>query len=306
MTDAELQAALASGAPAPATPPAANTFDVFVNQDGTSAPAAPAPASQAAPTAPAPAAGPSATEQMMHQLMQQNQQLIAQMQAQQQVAQQQAMPAPVAIPAFNVDSVLDANDKEIYKDFLPLLSKVTSAQQAYMNQHHVTPLQQRVAQLQQETQDARSHAATASETGFTATLYSRIPALPAVVNTPEWGAYLNSVAPFSGGRTVKDQVVAAYRSRDVGTISDFYQAFAARQAGAGAPPAAAPAGTAARGNAAPLAQGAPGAASPRFISQSRLDGALAAVQSGRMSRESYEKLMDDLLSAGLEGAQLVN
>ncbi|MEY4909928.1 MAG: hypothetical protein RL260_3646 [Pseudomonadota bacterium] len=303
MTDAELQAALAAGAPA--KPAAAPTFDVFVDDKGAITQETP---STPAPVAAAPAA-PSQSETLMQQLLHQNQALIAQMQGQQEaqaraVANVQATAPTIA--DFNMDSVLDANDREIYKDFLPLLAKVTAAQQAYVQTTHVAPLQQRVAELQRETHAAQQRAAGASDSSFTAALYARVPDLPKVVNTPEWRTYLKSQAPFSGGATVEQRVVQAYQAGDVATISEFYDGFAARRAAPGAPPAVAAAGAPGFAAQAPVANGVAGAPAQRYISQARLDAALAAAQSGRMSRDAYDKLMDDMLTAGLEGAQIVN
>jgi len=311
MTDAELQAALAAGtgtAPATSTAPGpAGTFNVFVDSAGNAAmPAlpAPTPASAAAPAAPV--ADQSAA--LVQQLMQSQQALMMQMQQanSELLARQTPATPPAPPPVFSLDGVLDATDNEIFKDFLPLLKKVTDAQARFYNEHHVAPLTQRVAALAQETQDARARAAGATDASFTAALYARIPNLPQVVNTPEWRAFLKSPAPFAGGRTVEQQVVAAYQASDVGTINDFYAEFERRRATPGAPPAVPAAGQAAAQHVpAPQIPGA-GGAQPRLISQARLDAALAAAQSGRMSREAYDKLMDDMLTAGLEGAQIVN
>lgn len=311
MTDAELQAALSAGTgTTPATTPTPpGTFNVFVDAAGNAAPLVPTAPAPAAAAPAAPIADPNAA--LVQQLMQNQQALMLQMQQMQQAnaelmtRQTPATPAPP--PAvFSLDGVLDANDQEIYKDFLPLLTKVTQAQARFHQEHHVAPLVERVAALTQETQEARARAAGATDASFTAALYARIPNLPQVVNTPEWRAFLKSPAPFSGGRTVEQQVVAAYQASDVGTINDYYAEFERRRATPGAPPAVPAAGQAAVQHVpAPQVPGA-GGAQPRLISQARLDAALAAAQSGRMTREAYDKLMDDMLSAGLEGAQLVN
>ena len=251
MTDAELQAALAAGSgtqPAAATQPP-GTFNVFVDAQGNAAPIAPTVAVPAAAHAAAPAPAASHSEALVQQLMASQQALMQQVASMQQAnnemlqrQSQAAAPAPQAPPEFSLDGVLDANDREIYKDFLPLLSKVTQAQAKFYQDTHVLPLHQRVAQLTQETQDARARAAGATDASFTAALYSRVPALPSVVNTPEWRAFLKSAAPFSGGRTVEQQVVAAYHASDVGTIADYYAEFERRRATTGAPPAVPAAG----------------------------------------------------------------
>ena len=322
MTDAELQAALSASAPAPNTvgtqTPPADVFDVFVTETGetappvqtfSSVPALPAPA-----PAPAQASGQSVDAALVAQLMQQNQALMQQIQANaaaqqhfsaQQALQQQQAPAP-GVPEFSLDNVLDASDREVFKDFLPLLHKVAAAQRNHMAEHVLTPLQAQVAQLAQAAQQAERRAAGATDASFTASLYARIPQLPTVVNTPEWRTYLKTPAPYSGGRTVEQRMVEAYQGGDVATIAQFYEGFVASRAAPSTPPAVPAAGAPARAVAPPVPAGGQGAGAPRFISTARLDAALAAAQSGKMSRDAYDKLMDDMLSAGLEGAQLVN
>ena len=183
---------------------------------------------------------------------------------------------------------------------------VTAAQRDHMTTNVLTPLQAQVAQLAQAAQQAERRAAGATDASFTASLYARIPQLPTVVNTPEWRTYLKTPAPYSGGRTVEQRMVEAYQGGDVATIAQFYEGFVATRTTPSTPPAVPAAGAPARAVATPVQAGGQGAGAPRLISQARLDAALAAAQSGRMSRDAYDKLMDDMLSAGLEGAQLVN
>lgn len=320
MTDAELQAALSASAPATTTAgtqtPQADVFDVFVTETGETAP--PAQTFSGVQTLPAPAPvqvqapAQGVDAALVAQLMQQNQALMQQIQAnaaaQQQFAAQQAQqqaPAP-ATPEFSLDNVLDASDREVFKDFLPLLHKVTAAQRNHMAEHVLTPLQAQVAQLAQAAQQAERRAAGATDASFTASLYARIPQLPTVVNTPEWRTYLKTPAPYSGGRTVEQRMVEAYQGGDVATIAQFYEGFVATRAAPSTPPAVPAAGAPARAVTPPVPAGGQGDGAPRFISTARLDAALAAAQSGKMSRDAYDKLMDDMLSAGLEGAQLVN
>jgi hypothetical protein len=116
---------------------------------------------------------------------------------------------------------------------------------------------------------------------------------------------MDGAAPFAGGQTIKDRLVAAYSERNVNVIREYVQDFVAKSGKTQAAPAvSAPPG---RTTSAPLGSvpASPGE-SGLMISEAKIDQMTKLVQAGKMSRETYDAGLSALFAQASSGATLTH
>lgn len=302
-TEAVLAAAFGADAVAPNLTPAADDVNLFVDLDtGTPAPAAVAPA--AAPAQPAaPVEDPTA--ELRTRLAQAEQQAAYLRGLAEARAAQPAAPAEPAAPTYDpAQDALSAEEMVAYKDSLPVIEKL--ARQAAMRVQQqmgssLQQLQQENLALRQQMEQVSGLAHSADEKALMHTVRSAVPDADTITKTPAWKQYLDSRAPFSGGRAVRDVLEYAVKNRDAETIAEHLSAFKASH-NISAPPTVvvAPGRTAA-----PAAVGLDVPQQRRGISNSALDEAMAKAQAGKLSKEAYDNMLAQTFSAIASGSELV-
>lgn len=291
--------------PAPAAPVQDDTLpNLFV---GLEAPA-PAPATLT-PATPAAPATPVADAQ-------------AELQARLNLAEQQAAyfrglaeasaaaPTPTA-PAAPEPAAYDPNADTLspeealtYKDSLPVIEKMArriAHNLVAQSEQKFSTLQQTTAELQARLQEVQGVAVRNDEHVLMQNVRAAVADIDTISKSREWKSYLQTRAPFGGGRSVQDVIQHAVKTRDHETIVEYANAFRASHNIATPPaPSLAPGRSAA-----PASVGLEMPAQRRGISASALDEAMAKVQAGTLSKEAYDKMLAQVYGAAASGLELV-
>lgn len=287
--------------------PAADDVNLFVDLDtGAPAPAAAAPAAAAQPSAPAE----NPVTEMQARLAAAErqaayQQGLAEARAAAIAAAQPASPAQSAAPEYDpAQDALSAEEMVAYKESLPVIEKL--ARQAAMRVQQqmgssLQQLQQENLALRQQMEQVSGLAHSADEKALMHTVRSAVPDADTITKTPAWKQYLDTRAPFSGGRAVRDVLEYAVKNRDAETIAEHLSAFKASHNISAPPPVAVAPGR----TAAPAAVGLDVPQQRRGISNSALDEAMAKAQAGKLSKEAYDNMLAQTFSAIASGSELV-
>lgn len=196
-------------------------------------------------------------------------------------------PAPQPFYQFSQadrDSIFNAippEQRAVYEKSLPFVAEVAQRMVEHAINHGVAPKLTRYEesmQAQAEQQDAM----------FEATLQQRIGNVDALLQDPNFAAYLDAPIPYSGGMTPRKALLQSYDGRNVDGVLDVVNGFKSRQA-AQAPTTPTPMMQQTSQYANPL----PAKVSPagQILPASTINRAMADFSAGRITREVYGELL---------------
>jgi hypothetical protein len=162
-------------------------------------------------------------------------------------------------------------------------------------------VRQQNEQLNERIASVQVQSSRADEVALMHTVRTQVPELETITRTPEWKQYLTQRAPFGGGASVQEVLQRATQSRDAATIAEHLNAFRVSR-NITTPPAVVPA-PGRTGTPVPVGVEMPQAA--KGISASGLDQLTAKLQAGKVSREAYDAALEQLFSAMVDGASVV-
>ena len=247
--------------------------------------------------------------QAQNTLLMHQQAMYAQPQQLQQPQPARAFEAPV-INMRDIEAALTPEQRELFRDFGPLLDTMMKVQ-AQRYGEALTPLLTELDSLRTGTsqlaQGVEQRLTEQSTHAFNATMAATLPGMAATVATPGWRQYLAEIVPMSGGRSVSAVLMDAHSRRDLGQISEIFNAFQQRGAALAKPPGVQPAaGSASAAPAGAVAAAMQQAQVPGIneVSEAKIDELTDRYQRGLITHAAYTRAMDQLTELAVRGAVL--
>lgn len=305
----QMRLALASGQQVEATPANAVNVVVSLNEDGSVA--APAPTINQQPQVtyqqPAPQVDNSPMfAQIQAQMALQSQELAYQRSLMEQ-RQNEASNRQVVKPFYDPETdALTPDEIAGFKESMPVINKLAkrvAAEALQQSQQQIQQLYQELNHTRGQLEGVHRQAAVANETALMNTVTSAVPDAPHIVNSPEWRAYLTERARFGGGRSVAQAITEAISQNNASLLVDHLAEFKSRNGGQlqQRPVQVPQAGRAS----APTSVGLNIPAPRQGISMAAIDDAMAKVQAGTLSKEVYDRMLEQTYAAAASGLSVV-
>lgn len=238
-------------APAPASAPSPpvelNMADFVVGDDQPASDDTPAgsSASSAPAAAPAPASAPAASSEEdenqwkwkyhslegNHQIaMRENREMRDRLAVLEDKLDQFTKPKPDLSPVSNKEFELTPEEEEQYGSALPVLNKVHSKNIQKAINDIVTPLQQKIAELEKNNQNVEQRITATDEGSFVQQVKMHVKDFETVTKTPEWKQFTSRpLSPYTN-KTIGNALLEAHNGRDLERVVKVFSDFGASRA----------------------------------------------------------------------------
>lgn len=124
------------------------------------------------------------------------------------------------------ETELSDEEKEMFERSSPLVAKVAKQIANQMYKQSVRPLEEKLAQAQQQAAMTEHQIKQQRLREFHVRLHQEIPDLATTSATPEFNAYLKQAAPRSGGQwTVEAELTAALQNGNIAAVKEIVSGF---------------------------------------------------------------------------------
>lgn len=124
------------------------------------------------------------------------------------------------------ETELSDEEKEMFERSSPLVAKVAKQIANQMYKQSVRPLEEKLAQAQQQAAMTEQQIKQQRLREFHVRLHQEIPDLATTSATPEFNAYLKQAAPRSGGQwTVEAELTAALQNGNIAAVKEIVSGF---------------------------------------------------------------------------------
>lgn len=128
--------------------------------------------------------------------------------------------APAQAPAQVIEDLTD-EEKQQYQQSLPVITKLAKKLAA----EQVSPLQEKVAELQTQLEKTTKNYESMSEASFIAELRKEIPDMQAKLENSKWREYVSSIIPRTN-ITIGDALLTNHKARNLKAIKEIFEGFA--------------------------------------------------------------------------------
>lgn len=296
-------------APAPAAPVELNMADFVVDDDSTATddPTKATPAAQAPAATSAPASAPTLEEdenqwkwkyhslEGNHQIaMRENREMRDRLAVLEDKLDQFTKPKPNATPVNDKEFDLTPEEDEQYGQSIPVLNKVYNKNVQKLITDIVTPLQQKIAELEKNNQNVEQRITATDEGSFVQQVKMHVKDLETVTKTPEWKQFISRpISPYTT-KTIGNALVEAHNGRDLERVVKVFSDFGASRAGNPGDAYRAPAVSAAAG-------ALPDSGKKPMLKWSEREKASKQFRKRQISPEQFQKIADLYREADAEG-----